>query len=293
MTITGGTVTGIGTISGTVNVGAAGNVSPGATTGTLNIDGSLNLSAMGDGGTGKLTFSLNSRNGTNDRITTNGTLTIGVSKLGFNDFNFTNLGGLEVGTYTLITSSGINPGDSLDSGNLEGSISGYTATISISGGNIILIISDDFDNWASGYLPGNDVSNPNGNNDSDSLTNLQEFAFGTNPTASSATVVSYVAGGAVTPGLPKASNLAVGSGVDYRAIFCRRKDHVAAGLTYTVQFSANLSDWVNSTATPTLLSDPNSPGPVDAVSVPYPFFISTPQGSKKPSFFRVAITHNP
>jgi hypothetical protein len=78
--------------------------------------------------------------------------------------------------------------------------------------------------------------------------------------------------------------------VDYRAIFTRRKDYVAAGLTYTVQFSADLSNWVNSGATPTLLSDPNSSGPVDAVSVPYPLFIPTANGVEKPPFFRVDVT---
>ncbi len=292
MSINGGFVSGIGTISGSVNVGAAGSLSPGAAIGTLPIDGSLNLSAMADGGSGKLVFSLDSRSATNDKITTTGTLTIGVGKLGFSDFTFTNLGGLEVGTYTLITSNGINSGDSLDSGNLSGTINGLTCTLSISGGNINLVVSDTFENWAANYLPA-DVSDPTGNNDGGSLTNLQEFAFGTDPTVLNSASLSYTPGGAVTPGLPIASNLSVGSGVDYRAVFCRRKDYQAAGLTYTVEFSANLSTWVPSNATPTRLSAPNSNGPVDAVSVPYPLFIPTARGVEKPKFFRVGVSKNP
>lgn len=403
MHIMGGSVSGIGTISGTVSVGAGGSVSPGATTGTLDVDGALNVSAMADGGTGKLIFSLDGLTDNNDKITTAGTLTIGVGKLGFSDFTFTDLGDLEVGTYTLITSSGINPGDSLDATNLSGTLSGFTCTITISGGNITLVVSDttpptlsgsdivdnqsggpidigtlvtytvsfsedmnagsvsaaDFGNagtcgvtigtitesspgvftiqvtptgsgtlilrvnagavltdvagnaldtasaiadnttitirtayvtWSNGYLP-TDVSNPAGNIDSDSLTNLQEFAFGTNPTAASSSQLSYVPGGEVTPGLPKASNVASGPGVDFRAVFCRRKDYVAAGLTYTVQFSAGLDVWVDSNATPTVLT--SSTGSVEAVSVPYPFFIATARGVEKPTFFRIAITHNP
>ena len=402
MTIVGGTVGGNGTISGVVNVGSAGNLSPGvgATLGTLAIDGNMDVSAMADGGTGKLAFSLNTLAGTNDQITVSGTLTIGVGKLGFADFAFTDLGGVEPGTYTLITSGGIHSGDSLDASNLTGTIGGYYGTIRISGNNIVLAVNSligssivddksgggidintlvtytvsfskdmdhttvtaaDFGNagtapvtigtvteispgvftvlatptnsgtlqlkvnagavltdvagknldttaaiadnttltvrtpsyntWAAGYLPA-DVSNPSGNNDSDSLTNLQEYAFGTNPTLFDSGYISYVSGSSVTPGLAEARNLAVGVGVDYRAVFGRRKDYVAAGLTYTVQFSAGLDAWVTSGATPTLLSGTTS-GSIDAVSVPYPFFIITVNGVEKPTFFRIGVTQTP
>ena len=81
-------------------------------------------------------------------------------------------------------------------------------------------------------------------------------------------------------------------GVDYRAIFGRRKDYVAAGLTYTVEFSAGLDAWVPSAETPTLLSGVTS-GSIDAVSVPYPFFIITVNGVEKPTFFRITVTLSP
>jgi hypothetical protein len=131
--------------------------------------------------------------------------------------------------------------------------------------------------------------------DSDTVENLLEYAFGSNPNSSTGDL-AYTTGGAVTtPGKPIARNLAVGSGVDYRAIFTRRKDRVAANLTYTVQFSAGLDIWVNSTATPTVLTgaDGANPAAVEAVYVPYPLLISVNGASKKPTFFRVVVTLNP
>ena len=58
-------------------------------------------------------------------------------------------------------------------------------------------------------------------------TNLQEFAFGMDPTTPTLGPLSYVAGGDVTkPGTPVVENFAPpGQAVDYRAVFARRKDH--------------------------------------------------------------------
>jgi M6 family metalloprotease-like protein len=129
--------------------------------------------------------------------------------------------------------------------------------------------------------------------DTDGLTNLLEFAFGTNPNAGGGGTLAYTLGGAVTtPGAVVRVNLLAGGGVDFRAIFTRRKDHVAAGLTYTVQFSADMTNWVNSADTPTILTGDNTqnPGDIEAVSVPYPLFVPvTGGGYKKPTFFRVAV----
>ena len=106
-----------------------------------------------------------------------------------------------------------------------------------------------------------------------------------------------MAGGAVTtPGSPVAVNVAVGGGVDYRAVFGRRKTYVADGLTYTVQFSVDMASWTNSTDTPTVLtaSDSTNPSTIEAVSVPYPLVIPYTRGGipgvEKPTFFRVGVT---
>jgi hypothetical protein len=118
--------------------------------------------------------------------------------------------------------------------------------------------------------------------DSDNLSNLLERAFGTNPTASQSNVIS-VNGQTIVPGSPTTSVSKSTYAVDYRALFGRRKDYVAAGLTYTAQFSADLVTWVSSNATPTVIADD---GVMQAVTVPYPLSIN----GKKPRFFNIAVT---
>ncbi|MCX6880093.1 MAG: Ig-like domain-containing protein [Verrucomicrobia bacterium] len=145
-----------------------------------------------------------------------------------------------------------------------------------------------FTSWMAGYptLSGPDAQ-PGANPDGDNKINLQEYAFGTNPTVSFNGPITY-AGGVVTGrGDPTTSVTNILNGVDFRAVFGRRRDYVAAGLTYTVQFSAGLDIWVNSPDIPTVLA---TDGVIDAVSVPYPLFIPTARGMEKPQFFRVAVT---
>jgi hypothetical protein len=118
--------------------------------------------------------------------------------------------------------------------------------------------------------------------DFDGNANLIEFGFGMVPTVSGSPVVSVSGGVLVQRGLPIALATNTGTGVTYEAVFVRRKDPLA-GLTYTVQFSATLSSWVASTATPTVLADD---GVYEAVAVPYPFFVN----GRKARFFRVLVT---
>jgi hypothetical protein len=96
----------------------------------------------------------------------------------------------------------------------------------------------------------------------------------------------------ISPGSPVPVNLAGGGGTDFRAVFGRRKNHVAAGLTYSVQFSAGLDVWVTSTATPTVLTGENSAGEIEAIGVPFSDFIPMPGGDQKPTFFRVGVSGN-
>ena len=119
------------------------------------------------------------------------------------------------------------------------------------------------------------------NPDGDGLDNLQEFAFGTNPIVAQSNVVSYE-GNNITPGAPTVMTERTQYAVNYFALYSRRKDYVSVGLSYTVQFSADLSIWVSSTATPTVRADN---GTLQVVTVPYPFFIN----GRKAQFFRVVV----
>jgi len=78
----------------------------------------------------------------------------------------------------------------------------------------------------------------------------------------------------------------------YYAVFGRRTNHVAAGLTYTVQFSATMAEgeWTDGSATPTQIA---SDGVIDVMKVPYQNLIITPRGAEKPTFFRMKVTQNP
>jgi uncharacterized repeat protein (TIGR02543 family) len=133
------------------------------------------------------------------------------------------------------------------------------------------------------------TSNPDGDN----LTNLQEFAFGMDPTSSATGSLAYQIGGDVTKaGAPLAQNFAAtGQPVDFRAVFARRKDYSTAGLTYTVQFSADLSLWTASATSPTIQTGVGSAGNMEAVSVPFPTSVSLQAGgTAAPKFFRVGVS---
>jgi len=126
--------------------------------------------------------------------------------------------------------------------------------------------------------------------DHDGVTNLNEFAFGMNPTVPGNGQLQYTgnfAGGTISAtGQPKMAFESTPSGVDLRTLFVRRKDYAAAGLTYTVQFSADLATWKTSAAVPTVLADD---GTCQIVSVPYPPFVN----GRKARFFRVGVSITP
>lgn len=121
--------------------------------------------------------------------------------------------------------------------------------------------------------------------DSDGISNLAEYAFGTDSAhADSAPLNVNVDAGVInTRGQPTTWLKPTTSGTDFRVIFTRRKDAAANGLVYTPQFSADLTTWVNSTATPAVVADG---GEIEAVSIRYPFFID----GRKPRFFRLSVS---
>lgn len=188
----------------------------------------------------------------------------------------------------------------------NGVLTGVSITPSLAGNALTFTVHDGagstgsatfdvlslYQNWTENNDLEGATQSPEANPDGDTLNNLQEFAFGTDPKAGGQTL-SYVAGGAVSSaGPPIVKNLAAGGADDFRAIFTRRKDHIAAGLTYIVEFSADLSHWAASQTAPTVLSGDatQNPGPVDAVSVPFPSSVPIAGGgSRKPTYVRVTV----
>lgn len=69
-------------------------------------------------------------------------------------------------------------------------------------------------------------------------------------------------------------------------VFVRRKDRLLIGLTYTVQFSADLAQWQSSAEQPFVLADD---GTHEVVSVPFPVL----SGGVKPCFFRIHLSVSP
>ena len=131
-----------------------------------------------------------------------------------------------------------------------------------------------FQQWAQSNAVGNDPITPGANG----LANLLNFAFALNPNTSSRNALGHT-GNVITPG---SISLELLSGTP-TAKFIRRADYVAAGLTYTTQFSANLSTWVTDTTPPSLFA---TDGINQVAGLTYPVL----PGGAQARFFRVIVS---
>ena len=139
--------------------------------------------------------------------------------------------------------------------------------------------------WAQTNGVSSNLSLPGANG----LANLLNFAFGMSPTASSNPPLTYTGNfstvGTVVPtGGPILGTQNPGAAQIHWALYVRRKDFVAAKLTYTVKFSSNLIFWQDSLTVPTVLADD---GVNQLVGVPYPALLSNGQA---PLFFRISVS---
>lgn len=156
------------------------------------------------------------------------------------------------------------------------------------------VVSAPYDDWSSASGLAGEDADPAAILKPDGMTNLEKFAFGMNPTVANFRPLEFVAGGELTaPGAPTLGNFAPpGNPDDERAVFTRRKDHAAAGLVYTVHFSADLKQWTASAALPTLLTDATSTSDHEVVSVPFAETVPVEGAGdpRPPQFMRVTIT---
>lgn len=126
-------LSGVGTLLlGAKTLAVSGTIAPGNSPGTLTINGgSLALDSSS-----KFAFEL----GTSSdlvALTNAAALNLGAGVVGLSDFTFTNSGGFGEGTYVLFSGAATLSG-SLDSNDLTGTILGYSATLAMSGNDVIL-----------------------------------------------------------------------------------------------------------------------------------------------------------
>jgi BspA type Leucine rich repeat region (6 copies)/Cadherin-like beta sandwich domain/Abnormal spindle-like microcephaly-assoc'd, ASPM-SPD-2-Hydin len=130
--------------------------------------------------------------------------------------------------------------------------------------SLIVTKIDPYGSWAvaQGLVPGNSarLDNP----DHDGSSNLLEYAFGTDPLSGQSGALMFTGNVVTQPGTPI---IQFSPGPVHTGVFIRRINHVSAGLTYTTQFSSDLTAWSDSSDIPTVLAND---GAMQAVAVPYP-----------------------
>lgn len=124
--------------------------------------------------------------------------------------------------------------------------------------------------------------------DGDGLNNLLEYAFGTDPTATTGPI-AYTSTALTTRGNPIIiPNDNILNAPKFSAVFARRWEPSPSGLDYTAQFSADLVNWEDAElpADSDIYDDE-----IEVVEVPFPATIGT--NNVVPKFFRVLVTETP
>ena len=152
-------------------------------------------------------------------------------------------------------------------------------------GNLALSL---YEQWAIAEgLDLNTNGQPDQNPDGDNLDNILEYAFGLDPEVNDHIALVLGVGPVLTTrGIPVVYSAVANSALDFRAAFLRRANYIPAGLTYTVQFSADMNNWYDAQTgiiSNTLYSE------VELVTVAYPLFLQTLSGIEKAKFFRIKV----
>lgn len=235
-----GTLGGSGVIGGNVKLYGASKLSPGGasaggvntdTLGTLTIQGNLDASLTGSGA-GRIIFQLGSLAGPNDRINVGGSLSFGNGIFGLTELGLSTPGGLEAGTYTLISASGGITG-TLDPADLTAEVSpGLTGRLSISGNDLVLTVSEGtaYSNWAAGFAG---LSNPDFefDFDGDGLSTGLEWVLGGNPLVNDSASIRPLATASAASGITLS--------------FRREEDSIGVA-TLKVEYGNTLGSWPKS-----------------------------------------------
>ena len=141
-----------------------------------------------------------------------------------------------------------------------------------------------YQEWIVGLGLGAAAFDPQGDLNGNGVKNLLEWAFGTNPGLAGRSTIRVNGAVVVAHGTPALLSLEDFSGAStLYAMFARRKDAATVGLTYAVEFSADLSGWTVSTDPPFVVADDSE---VEAAVVPFPVLVN----GLIPHFFRVSVT---
>jgi len=178
--------------------------------------------------------------------TITGTLTLSGATL----LDLTKSGPVASGQYVLATAASISGVPA------QGNFNGINATVGVINGGttlVVNVIASDYDNWlgAFTFAPGADLTST-GDPDGDGMNNLQEYAFGLNPSLGSSV-------SPITAQLNKTTGLFT---------YTRRLQSLT-GMTYVYESSTTLAlgSWAPFTPDGT---STNSGNPVEAVTVDVP-----------------------
>lgn len=248
-----GSLGGSGTLAGKLRMEAGSNLAPGASVGTLTVLGNLEIDPLA-GGSGVLEYELDSIV-VSDKIAVGGIAIIGTAKLGLSDFVFTDVGGLQNGTYTLI--SGGAPVDGTLAGDTNGTLGLATIDLQLSGNDVELVVSglaagSPYDTWASlsGLTLGvND--GPNDDPEGDGVDNTLEWILGGDPLAQDSATMLPAAVGDIGTGLT--------------LTFTREEDAISEA-TLLVQWNTDLSSTWNDVTIGASTSGPDGNGVVVTIT---------------------------
>ena len=175
------------------------------------------------------------------------------------------------------------------------SATNYTFTFANGTLTVTTLTFEDWqeENFTPSELLDSNISGAAADPDLDTVSNLYEYAFGTDPNnaASGPNNLQYsgtLAGGmtVVDEGKPVTIVEVISGSTVTKVLFLRRKPAYTSDLVYTPQFSASGTAWVDGTVAPTVVADD---GLYELVSVPYPLTTS----GKKTRFFRVIVDFAP